>query len=68
MTPHQNPRYVNRLYQPRRNDHAVDYDNRYRDDPIRSLGLKIEIPEFTAESETGSHHALTTCFVMVGSC
>ncbi|GKB71082.1 reverse transcriptase domain-containing protein [Tanacetum coccineum] len=40
-------RYVNRLYQPRRNDHAVDHDDRYRDDPIRSLGLKIEIPEFT---------------------
>ncbi|GJS58024.1 RNA-directed DNA polymerase [Tanacetum coccineum] len=37
-------RYVNRLYQPRRNDHAVD-----RDDPIRSLGLKIEIPEFTGK-------------------
>ncbi|GKC06370.1 hypothetical protein Tco_0997980 [Tanacetum coccineum] len=49
MTPHQNPRYVNRLYQPRRNDHAVDYDDRYRDDPIRSLGLKIEIPEFTCK-------------------
>ncbi|GJV00992.1 RNA-directed DNA polymerase [Tanacetum coccineum] len=41
-------RYVNRLYQPRRNDHAVDRDDRYRDDPIRSMGLKIEIPEFTA--------------------
>ncbi|GJV49791.1 reverse transcriptase domain-containing protein [Tanacetum coccineum] len=39
-------RYVNRLYQPRRNDHAVDRDDRYSDDPIRSLGLKIEIPEF----------------------
>ncbi|GJR01061.1 putative reverse transcriptase domain-containing protein [Tanacetum coccineum] len=44
-----NPRYVNRLYQPRRNDHVVDYDNRYRDDLIRSLGLKIEIPEFTSK-------------------
>ncbi|GJW25950.1 hypothetical protein Tco_0039761 [Tanacetum coccineum] len=43
------PRYVNRLYQPRRNDHAVDRDDRYRDDPIRSLGLKIEIPEFTGK-------------------
>ncbi|GJX52865.1 reverse transcriptase domain-containing protein [Tanacetum coccineum] len=49
MTPHQNPRYVNRLYQPRHNDHAVDHDNRYRDDPIRSLGLKIEILEFTCK-------------------
>ncbi|GJY43102.1 reverse transcriptase domain-containing protein [Tanacetum coccineum] len=42
-------RYVNRLYQPRRNDHVVDRDDRYRDDPIRSLGLKIEIPEFTGK-------------------
>nr|GEZ64368.1 reverse transcriptase domain-containing protein [Tanacetum cinerariifolium] len=45
-------RYVNRLYQPRRNDHAVDRDDRYRDDPIRSLGLKIEIPEFTGKNMT----------------
>ncbi|GJU62754.1 RNA-directed DNA polymerase [Tanacetum coccineum] len=43
------PRYVNHLYQPRRNDHAIDRDNIYRDDPIRSLGLKIEIPEFTGK-------------------
>ncbi|GJU80168.1 putative quercetin 3-O-methyltransferase 1 [Tanacetum coccineum] len=42
-------RYVNRLYQPRRNDHAVDRDDKYRDDLIRSLGLKIEIPEFTGK-------------------
>ncbi|GKF48086.1 hypothetical protein Tco_0141337, partial [Tanacetum coccineum] len=42
-------RYVNRLYQPCRNDHAVDRDDRYRDDPIRSLGLKIEIPKFTGK-------------------
>nr|GEZ30105.1 reverse transcriptase domain-containing protein [Tanacetum cinerariifolium] len=42
-------RYVNRLYQPRCNDHVVDRDDRYRDDPIRSLGLKIEIPEFTGK-------------------
>ncbi|GJY38126.1 RNA-directed DNA polymerase [Tanacetum coccineum] len=40
-------RYVNRLYQPRHNDHAVDRDDRYRDDPIRSLRLKIDIFEFT---------------------
>ncbi|GJX12795.1 hypothetical protein Tco_0204553 [Tanacetum coccineum] len=26
-----------------------DRDDRYRDDPIRSLGLKIEIPEFTGK-------------------
>nr|GEY29915.1 reverse transcriptase domain-containing protein [Tanacetum cinerariifolium] len=44
------PRYVNRLYQPSRNDHAVDRDDRYRDDPIRSLGSKIKIPEFTGKS------------------
>nr|GEW32866.1 retrotransposable element Tf2 [Tanacetum cinerariifolium] len=42
-------RYVNRLYQPRRNDHAVDRDDRYRDDHFRSLGLKIEILEFTCK-------------------
>ncbi|GKF88835.1 hypothetical protein Tco_0262798, partial [Tanacetum coccineum] len=42
-------RYVNRLYQPRRNDHDVDRDDRYSDDPIRSLGLKIEIPELTGK-------------------
>nr|GEV03542.1 RNA-directed DNA polymerase, eukaryota, reverse transcriptase zinc-binding domain protein [Tanacetum cinerariifolium] len=42
-------RYVNRLYQPRRDDHAVDREDRYRDDPIRSLGLKIEIPKFTGK-------------------
>ncbi|GJS66724.1 hypothetical protein Tco_0681288, partial [Tanacetum coccineum] len=46
------PRYVNRLFQPRRNDHAVDRNDRYRDDPIRSPGLKIEIPEFTGKVET----------------
>nr|GEZ30934.1 hypothetical protein [Tanacetum cinerariifolium] len=45
----ENPRYVNRLYQPCRNDHAVDREDRYHDDPIRSLGLKIEIPEFTCK-------------------
>ncbi|GKA36999.1 reverse transcriptase domain-containing protein [Tanacetum coccineum] len=42
-------RYVNRLYQHRHNDHAVDRDDRCRDDPIRSLRLKIEIPEFTGK-------------------
>ncbi|GJT93740.1 MAK10-like protein [Tanacetum coccineum] len=44
-------RYVNHIYQPRRNDHVVDRDDRYRDDPIHSLGLKIEIPEFTGKSK-----------------
>ncbi|GKA82863.1 hypothetical protein Tco_0789611 [Tanacetum coccineum] len=43
------PRYVNRLYQPHRNNSVVDRDDRYRDDPIRSLGLKIEIHEFTSK-------------------
>ncbi|GJR35555.1 putative reverse transcriptase domain-containing protein [Tanacetum coccineum] len=43
------PRHVNRLYQPCRNDHTVDRDDRYREDHIRSLGLKIEIPEFTGK-------------------
>ncbi|GJX19902.1 reverse transcriptase domain-containing protein [Tanacetum coccineum] len=42
-------RYVNRLYQPRRNDHVVDRNVRYHDDLIRSLGLKIEILEFTGK-------------------
>nr|GEU78915.1 hypothetical protein [Tanacetum cinerariifolium] len=45
----ENPRYVNHLYQPRRKDHVVNRDDRYRDDPIRSLRLKIEIPEFTGK-------------------
>ncbi|GKG56967.1 hypothetical protein Tco_0582318, partial [Tanacetum coccineum] len=27
-------RYVNRLYQPHRDDHVVDHKDRYRDDPI----------------------------------
>nr|GEU89372.1 hypothetical protein [Tanacetum cinerariifolium] len=47
----ENPRYVNRLYQPRHNDHAIDRDDRYRNDPIRSLGLKIEILEFIRKSK-----------------
>ncbi|GKE32922.1 reverse transcriptase domain-containing protein [Tanacetum coccineum] len=38
--------YVNHLYHPHRNDHAVDRDDRYRDDLIRGIGLKIEILEF----------------------
>ncbi|GKC31735.1 hypothetical protein Tco_1039029, partial [Tanacetum coccineum] len=46
-------------------ERAVDRDDRYRDDPICSLGLKIKIPEFTAESETRGHQTSTTCFVMV---
>nr|GEY27642.1 reverse transcriptase domain-containing protein [Tanacetum cinerariifolium] len=42
-------RHVNRLYQPRRNDHDVDRNDGYRDDLIRSLRLKIEIPEFACK-------------------
>ncbi|GKA52657.1 reverse transcriptase domain-containing protein [Tanacetum coccineum] len=42
-------RYVNRLCQPHRNDHDVYRDDRYRDDPIRSMGLKIKILEFTGK-------------------
>ncbi|GKC31597.1 RNA-directed DNA polymerase [Tanacetum coccineum] len=44
-----NPRYRDRRYRPRCNDHAVDHDDRYRDDPIRNMGLKIEISEFTSK-------------------
>nr|GEX72825.1 hypothetical protein [Tanacetum cinerariifolium] len=43
------PRYHDRRYHPRRNDRVVDRDDRYRDDPIRNMGLKIEIPEFTGK-------------------
>nr|GEW09149.1 reverse transcriptase domain-containing protein [Tanacetum cinerariifolium] len=42
-----NPKYRDHNYHPRRNDHDVDRDDRYRDDPIHSMGLKIEIPKFT---------------------
>nr|GEY12448.1 reverse transcriptase domain-containing protein [Tanacetum cinerariifolium] len=66
------PRYVNRLYQPRRNDHVVDRDDRYRDDLIRSLGLKTEIPEFIAlkvekhikANSKGSTSRFTSCFTL----
>nr|GEU42865.1 reverse transcriptase domain-containing protein [Tanacetum cinerariifolium] len=44
-----NPRYRDRGYHPHRNDHAIDHDDRYRDDLIRSMGLKIEIPKFIEE-------------------
>ncbi|GJY16225.1 hypothetical protein Tco_0386647, partial [Tanacetum coccineum] len=30
-------------------EETLDRDDRYRDDPIRSMGLKIEIPEFTGK-------------------
>ncbi|GJW52999.1 reverse transcriptase domain-containing protein [Tanacetum coccineum] len=46
------PRYRDRRYHPRRNDHAVDRDDSYRDDPIRGMELKIEIPEFTGKVHT----------------
>ncbi|GKB37689.1 splicing factor 3B subunit 1, partial [Tanacetum coccineum] len=45
----ENPRYRDRRYHPRRHDHVVDRDDRYRDDAIRSIGPKIEIPEFTGK-------------------
>ncbi|GJV62962.1 hypothetical protein Tco_1473790 [Tanacetum coccineum] len=43
------PRYRDRHYHPHRNDRVVDRDDRHRDDPIRIMGLKIEIPEFTSK-------------------
>nr|GEU69428.1 reverse transcriptase domain-containing protein [Tanacetum cinerariifolium] len=33
------------------NSSAIDRDDRYPDDPIHSMGLKIEIPEFTGKSK-----------------
>ncbi|GKF79036.1 hypothetical protein Tco_0234604 [Tanacetum coccineum] len=30
-------------------EETLDRDDRYRDDPIRSMGLKIEIPKFTGK-------------------
>nr|GEU29044.1 reverse transcriptase domain-containing protein [Tanacetum cinerariifolium] len=38
-------------YRPRRNDHDVAPDDRYRNDPICSMILKIQIPEFTGKSK-----------------
>ncbi|GKE55791.1 hypothetical protein Tco_1494976, partial [Tanacetum coccineum] len=43
------PRYRDRRYHLRHTDRAVDRDDRYRNDPIRNMGLKIEIPEFTGK-------------------
>ncbi|GJR56225.1 RNA-directed DNA polymerase [Tanacetum coccineum] len=42
-------RYRDLRYHSHRNDRVVDRNDRYRDDPIRSMGLKIEIPEFTVK-------------------
>ncbi|GKE19793.1 reverse transcriptase domain-containing protein [Tanacetum coccineum] len=39
------PRYRDRRYHPCRNNRVVDRD----DNPIRSMGLKIEIPDFTGK-------------------
>nr|GEX07647.1 hypothetical protein [Tanacetum cinerariifolium] len=39
--------YRDRRFSPRRNDLVVDRGDRYRNDPIRSMGLKIKNPEFT---------------------
>nr|GEW41917.1 ATP-dependent DNA helicase RecG [Tanacetum cinerariifolium] len=44
------PRYRDRRFRPRRNDLAVDRGDRYCNDPIRSMGLKIQIPEFTGKA------------------
>ncbi|GJT01069.1 hypothetical protein Tco_0822238 [Tanacetum coccineum] len=41
--------YRDRRYHLCRTDRAVDRDDRYRDDHICSIGLKIEIPEFTCK-------------------
>ncbi|GKE11219.1 reverse transcriptase domain-containing protein, partial [Tanacetum coccineum] len=38
--------YRDRRYHLRRTDRAVDRDDRYHNDPIRNMGLKIEDPEF----------------------
>ncbi|GKA46474.1 reverse transcriptase domain-containing protein [Tanacetum coccineum] len=43
------PRYHDHCFRPHRNDLAVDHGDRYHDDSIRSMGLKIEIPEFTGK-------------------
>nr|GEU83726.1 RNA-directed DNA polymerase [Tanacetum cinerariifolium] len=43
------PWHRDRRYHSRRNDHDVDRDDRYHDDLIRSMGLKIETPEFTGK-------------------
>nr|GEZ41417.1 reverse transcriptase domain-containing protein [Tanacetum cinerariifolium] len=43
------PMYRDRHFSPHRNDLTVDRGNIYRDDPIRSMGLKIENPEFKEE-------------------
>nr|GEZ38621.1 hypothetical protein [Tanacetum cinerariifolium] len=43
------PRYRDHRYPPRHNDRTLDRDDRYRDDPIRSMGLKIEIYAFTGK-------------------
>ncbi|GJS91684.1 reverse transcriptase domain-containing protein [Tanacetum coccineum] len=45
------PRYRDHRYHPRHNDRAVDRDDRYRDDPIHSMGLKIEILKFIGKSK-----------------
>ncbi|GJV97985.1 RNA-directed DNA polymerase [Tanacetum coccineum] len=41
--------YRDLCYHPRHNDRVIDHDDRYRDDSIRGMGLKIEIPEFTGK-------------------
>nr|GEV01607.1 thiamine thiazole synthase, chloroplastic-like [Tanacetum cinerariifolium] len=44
------PRYRDRRYRLLCNDHAIDHDDRHSDDPIHSMELKMEIPEFTGRT------------------
>ncbi|GKF57043.1 hypothetical protein Tco_0170580 [Tanacetum coccineum] len=43
------PRYHDCHYHLHRTNRVIDRDDRYRDDPIYGMGLKIEIPEFTGK-------------------
>nr|GEX84174.1 reverse transcriptase domain-containing protein [Tanacetum cinerariifolium] len=40
------PRYRDHRYRLFFNDHAIDHDDRHRDDPIWSMECKIKIPDF----------------------
>ncbi|GJQ98679.1 reverse transcriptase domain-containing protein [Tanacetum coccineum] len=51
-------RYRDRRYHLRRTDRAVDRDDRYHDDLIRSMGLKIEIPNETRAIKLRQHASL----------
>nr|GEX69907.1 reverse transcriptase domain-containing protein [Tanacetum cinerariifolium] len=45
------------LPSPLRNDLAIDHGDRYHDDPIPSMGLKIENPEFTGKTRERVNNA-----------